>query len=513
MKVIYSGVTSKYWQLVIEGLAEENQWSPIYVVGSPGEIQDIKNRFPDVVTHIVVDAVKGIPSEDFKKHQFKPLDTKILKEFEACQVVLLRMMDRIDALGSFSYNDRTRLFHKLLRYWKTVVDDLQPDIVVFSVIPHMVYDYVLYVLCQQYHIPMVMFESIPVRGRTLIMDAYDQPTRTQLLYQRLQEEGDLPEVSPSAELDDYLRSLKGSYQNAPDYVRRVYKEKPYKGVKDSSKSLFSKLVDFGNYRRYLEKQKKIIQSKFKIPPNYLKQKNKKLEDSHMNYFQHKMFRFLSHLKMRALIRYYHQLTDDPNIANPYIYVALSFQPERTTSPMGSIFVDQFLMIDLLSKTVPDGWHIYVKEHPFQYTPSMFYRSQSGKTRELYDDIVALPNVSLVPMPINSYQLIDHAKAVAAVTGTVGWETVHRGKPALIFGYPWYRGCEGIFHITTQDSLLSVLESIKSGYQVDVNKLRLFAYALEKTTIEASVESHLQITKIKEEERAAILTKAIQEFAA
>ncbi len=511
MRVIYSGVTSKYWQLVIDGLAKDNQWSPIYVVGSPGEIQDIKIRFPDVITHTVIDAVKGIPSKEIKQDQIQPLDTNILKEFEACQVVILRMMDRIDALGSFSYGDRIRLFHNLLRYWHSVVDNLLPDIVVFSVIPHMVYDYVLYVLCQQRHIPMVMFESIPVRGRTLIMDAYDQPTNTQLLYQKLLEKGELYEVSLSHELDDYLNALRGSYQNAPDYVRRVYKEKPYRGVKDPSKTLLSKLVDLENYRQYFEKQRKIIQSKFRTPPNYLKQKNKKLEDLSMNYFQYNLFRFRSHLKIRALIRHYHHLADDPNLEQPYIYVALSFQPERTTSPMGSIYVDQLLMIDLLSKSVPDGWHIYVKEHPFQFTPSMFFRSQSGKTRELYDDIIALPNVSLVPMPINSYQLIDNSQAVAAVTGTVGWETVHRGKTALIFGYPWYRGCEGVFHITTQESLLLALERIKSGYQIDVNKLRLFAFALEKTTIEASVELHLQITKIKEEERAAILTKAIQEF--
>ena len=512
MNAIYTGVASQYWRRVITKLDDENQWKPIYVVADVNEILGIKNQYPNVKTHPVNDAVRGVSSSDFEQYPLKPIDTAILKKFEACQVVAFRMMDRIDALGSLSYRDRVRLFHTLLRYWQTVVEELKPDIVVFSVIPHMVYDYVLYELCKQRGITTIMFESIPVRGLTLVMDAFDSPTATQRFYEELLETRVQNDIVLSEELEAYLQALQGSYKDVPEYVRREYKQKLYRGVRSPSKSFLSKLFDFRNYKQYLDKQVTIIQSKLKPPANYLKQRNKKIEDSDMNWFQYRVFRLQSHLKMRAVIRYYQKLAENPNFDQPYVYVALSYQPERTTSPMGSIYVDQYLMIDLLSKSVPDGWHIYVKEHPTQFTPAMFFRSQSGISTDLYDDINALANVSLVPMEIDSYHLIDGAQAVAAITGTVGWETVLRGKPAFIFGYPWYRGCEGTFHITTQESLLKALDHIRFGYQVDPNKLKIFAYALEKTTINASVEPHLQITKISEEERASILAHAIQEFA-
>lgn len=510
--VIYSGITSPYWRFVVEQLADENGWQPVYIVAGDNEMQPLRERFPGTVVHYVIDAVKGIAPPEVDQTRLRPLDTALLKEFEAAQTILPRMMDRIDAIDSMFYNDRVRLMHNVLRYWYSIVEEYQPERVVFSVIPHMVYDYALYVLCQLRGIPMLMFESIPVRGKTVIMDAYEKPGLTQRYYQDLLKNPPV-EVSLPPELEDYLNALQGSYRDAPEYVRRIYKQRPYEGLKNPSKSLFSKLTDFENYARYYEKQMRILKMRLTPPKNYLKLKHKKLEDSQMNFFQYKWFRLRSNTRMRALIRHYHRLAEDVDLNQSYIYVALSFQPERTTCPMGSIYVDQYLMVDLLSKSVPEGWRVYVKDHPFQFSPPKFHRAQSGRTRAFYEDMAALPNVSLVPMPIDSYQMIDNAQAVAAVTGTVGWETIHRGKPALIFGYPWYRGCEGTFQITTQQSLLDALAQIQAGYRIDTQKLRLFSYALEQTAVKASVETHLQITPISDEERAARLVEAIQEFVA
>ena len=510
-KTIYSGFGESFWLFVSKRLAEENGWQPLYWVAGSKVQTDVERDYPDAIFHSVIDAIKGIPSAAYAARPIKPIDEKILSEYAVSQLILLRMMDRINALGSFDYNDRVRLLHNQMRYWRTVLDDLQPDVVVFSVIPHMIYDYVLYEYCKRRDIQTIMFESIPVRGMTIAMDDFMAPTRTANFYNQLLQENRFDNAPISTELDEFLHALKGSYFDAPKYVRRLYKEKPYEGVRTPTKNLFQKIIDTQRYRQYFEKQKTILLSKFSAPPNYLKQKHKKLEDSKMSGFEYKVFRTRSHLKLRGLIRYYHQLAGDVDFDQPYIYVALSFQPERTTSPMGSFYVEQSLMVDLLSKSVPDGWHIYVKDHPFGFSPSKFHRSQSGRSRDFYDDLVKNANVTLVPMPINSYDLIDGAQAVAAVTGTVGWESLHRGKPVLLFGYPWYRGCEGTFKVDTFESCVDAIQIIRYGYRVDQKKLRLFAYALEQTAILASVEPHLRIEALSDEEAAARLAKGIQDI--
>ena len=510
MNVIYSGFTSPYWKIVAEKLARENNWQPVYWVGDPGNEIEVKHSFPEAIFHAIVEAVKGVRPTEYANKPLQPLDSNSLAEISPYQALIYRMMDRVDALGSFNFNDRVRLFHHLLQYWRTVLDDLQPNIVLFSVIPHMVFDYVLYELCKQRKIKTLMFESTPLRGLSFLMDEFDKPSPAQVVYQQLLDKGDFGEVPLSDEMKIFIQSLQGDYKDVPDYIRRDPKEKLYQGVSTSSKTVFEKLFDFQNYAKYFAKQKRIFLSRVTAPTTYVKQAGKKIEDSQMSLLQYRVFRARSRRRMRQFNRHYEKLAIEPDLTSPYIYVALSYQPERTTSPMASIYVDQYLMVDLLAKTVPEGWQIYVKEHPTQFTPAKYFRAQSGRTFDMYDDIAEIPNVSLMPMSTATYDLIDNARAVAATTGTVGFEAVLRGKPVLLFGYPWYRGCEGTFQIDTQESCASALNAIVADLQIDPSKLRLFVYALEQTAIHASVEDHLQISGLTEDEIASRLTKAVQE---
>lgn len=114
----------------------------------------------------------------------------------------------------------------------------------------------------------------------------------------------------------------------------------------------------------------------------------------------------------------------------YIVYFLHFQPERSTLPEGYEFVDQFYTINILSKMLPKGVQLLVKEHP-----SMFTRISEPKFRNIenYKLINALDNISFVSMDTDSFSLIDHSIAVATIKGTVTLETYLRKKPVIIFG--------------------------------------------------------------------------------
>lgn len=513
MRVIYSGLFEDFWLKTAQLLSDENGWQPVYWIATPEAETTIRDGYPDVIFHPLLNAIKGIPAPAYARRLCMPLDQPIIQQNAYAELLLLRMMDRYDALGSLDYNDRVRLLHRLMIYWQTVLDDTQPDLVMFTVIPHMIYDYVLYEYCKQRGIRTLMFESTPFLGRTFIMETFERASPAEVFYNKLLADPVPENVFLSDEVDTYIRSLKGSYRDAPVYIRRDPKEKLYQGGASSSKSVLQKLLDFDKYTKYSEKQIRMLRARVTVPPNYVKQKHKKLENSQMNFLGYQIFRARSRRRMRQLERRYKQLAVELDFDQPYIFVALSYQPERTTSPMAGAFVEQYLIVDMLSKAVPDGWKIYVKEHPTQFTPAKYFRAQSGRSLDIYDDMVALPNVHLVPMDISSYDLIDHAQAIAATTGTAGWEALHRGKPVLLFGLPWYRGCEGTFQIDTYESCLSALEKIRAGYALDAQKIRLFVSALEETAIDVSVEPHLQIKLLTADEKAARLVEAIQEFVA
>jgi hypothetical protein len=114
----------------------------------------------------------------------------------------------------------------------------------------------------------------------------------------------------------------------------------------------------------------------------------------------------------------------------YFLFFLHYQPERSTLPEGYGFEDQFYAIKILSKMLPKGIKLIVKEHP-----SMFSRGSEFKVRSIYNykSILKLPNVSLSKMNMDNFQLIDNALAVSTITGTVGLESYVRKKPVILFG--------------------------------------------------------------------------------
>jgi hypothetical protein len=510
-KVIYSSLSRPFWLDVAFKLREKSDWMPVYWLARPEQEAKIRACFSDMVFHSTLDAIKGIPSPDFNPQTYIPIDTQVYQEFSMCQLTALKMMDRIDALGSLDYHDRIRLFNFQLRYWMSVLNHIEPDLVVFATIPHLVFDYILYELCNAVGIKTLMFESTPMMGLTFLMEDFDGISKTELLYKKLLTEKSDQDIKLSPDTLAYIRTLRGTYSDLPDYARRAYNEELPKLNKSALKTPFwRKFLDIKRYPQYIEKQRRIITNRLEEPQNYLKKSNRKLEHSSLSRLEYEVFRWKAARKMRQLEAYYLSIATSVDLKQPYVYVALSFQPERTSSPMGSIYVNQLLMVDLLLQSLPSGWQIYVKEHPTQFTASKYYRSQSSRTKDFYDDLAALPKVNLVPMEVDSFGLIDHSKATATLTGSVGWEAVHRGRPVLLFGYPWYRGCEGTFLISDQTSCLDAFEKIQAGFQIDSTKLDLFAYALEQTGLKAYVEPHLRVHNISDEENANRIVRALQQ---
>ncbi|MBU0613792.1 hypothetical protein KJ766_00710 [Patescibacteria group bacterium] len=109
----------------------------------------------------------------------------------------------------------------------------------------------------------------------------------------------------------------------------------------------------------------------------------------------------------------------------YIYYPLHTCPEYSTQFQGTMWMDQLYLIELLAKSIPFDWIVYVKEHPATLT---------GRVRPpcFLSRIAKFPNVCLAPVDANSHELIVNAEMVAVVTGTSGWEAIQRGKPLISF---------------------------------------------------------------------------------
>ncbi len=125
----------------------------------------------------------------------------------------------------------------------------------------------------------------------------------------------------------------------------------------------------------------------------------------------------------------------PDLSGQFVYFALQLQPEMTTSALGGPFKDQALAIETLAGMLPPGVRILVKENPKQGAymrgPMFFHR------------LKRMPQVQFMPSFASTHELTAKALYVASISGTVGWEAVRKGKPALVFGPSWYAGLPGV----------------------------------------------------------------------
>ncbi len=137
----------------------------------------------------------------------------------------------------------------------------------------------------------------------------------------------------------------------------------------------------------------------------------------------------------------------------YIYFPLHMQPEVTTSAFGRGYFDQLRAIEKLATKLPEGWLIYVKEHPSQSTAFM-------RGALFYERIKQISNVRLISPDVATSKLSKYAKVVAVITGTAGYEAACGGVPVIYFGAAWYRELPGVYPFSDEIDI----EAIVSGYQ-------------------------------------------------
>ena len=221
---------------------------------------------------------------------------------------------------------------------------------------------------------------------------------------------------------------------------------------------------------------KLMKRGTKVPVTMRKNQKYSLEESKnslLEFFSYRR-RKISYNKM--MNKYYSSLCTRPVEEERYILLPLHYQPEATTSPAGDIFVNQRLCIETILNNTPENYFVYVKEHPQQFQNHML--GQTSRIKEFYSDILKSKRVRLMPLEMDSFELMKKAVDVATVTGTVGWEAVMHRLPVLVFGMIWFEKMPGVLRITDSGSAKKITPFLEN-YQYDENKNLAYLMALAK----------------------------------
>jgi hypothetical protein len=95
---------------------------------------------------------------------------------------------------------------------------------------------------------------------------------------------------------------------------------------------------------------------------------------------------------------------------------------------------------------------------------------------------------------------------------VGWESVVRGKPVLLFGYSWYRDCEGVFVTHSVDDCKKALQHLQNGYRINQDNVILFAHVIEKFSFKGYIdEVYSNLKHVTYEQNVANISSHIANF--
>ncbi len=481
-KVIYLTCWSDPWISIAKKMQEEQGFYPVYWTGynDDNSSELVKKHFKETIYQGYNDAWKGIfPEPIASKSNETCIDIDCLRDFASQEEQAIAMMDRQDVdRYSFNFMERQRHARNLLRGWTACIELLKPDMVITPMLPHRVYDYTLWIICKFRRIPYLVFNHTRFPGRYMLLDDFFTIGNMYVEDYHKALGKSVEQMELPADIKDCFEKNKLDYaQAAPSWMNTADK---YDNLWNSpSKIIVRTMARLIKNRRRLFKDRMFLKRWDDEYLYYKEKKDVRIEDSNYPIGRYLKNQFSNLSYRKNLLKYYEKNTVKPDYNEPYVVYFLHYQPEATTSPTGDIFTDQRLCIDMLLKYLPKEYKVYVKEHPHQFMADR--QGHSSRMSFFYDDLQKNPRVKLMSTKESSFDLIENCRAIGTVCGTVGWESMVREKPVILFGLSWYENFDkGVLRITDETSAKNMIEFIE-GYEYDEHALLAYLEAVGKNT--------------------------------
>lgn len=387
-----------------------------------------------------------------------PLDEELVEAMYPCEAVVMTTFRRLEWHSTIPYADRKRMYLQHLRYWNDFLLRHNINLFLTSNTPHELPEIIIYELCKHHSIPTFIMTSTSVIDSIIFEESWEESAKE--LGERYAELAkQSKEVQLSERFEKYFQA-----QSAPEGTKALIWDVaiPKREFAPTVKDVYSEgPLSFATH----------VMMFF-------------LRVFSLGFWRKQWGRLQRQLKKRRLLAFYDQHAVRPDAHQQYIYVALHCQPECSTCPMGGVFTEQLLLVQLIAACVPDDVQIYVKEHPKQ--------TEHNRDLAFYQDLIATKNVQLIARDVSTFELRENCIAVATCTGTAGFEALFRGKPVLMFGHHFYQYAPGVFVIRTQEDCQKAIDSIVPGKAgPSAEQMRWFLQALDDVCVQGAHTDFMQ----------------------
>jgi hypothetical protein len=138
--------------------------------------------------------------------------------------------------------------------------------------------------------------------------------------------------------------------------------------------------------------------------------------------------FNIYLKIERSIK--NLIIDEYDPSRQYVFWGFHLTTEATIALRGLPYLRQISLIESISRVLPFGVYLYVREHPMWRDMFAF--------KYLYT-LSKLPNVRVISTKIPIHTVLENSKGVVTYNATTGIEALMHGKPVLSFSPNVYYG--------------------------------------------------------------------------
>jgi len=210
-------------------------------------------------------------------------------------------------------------------------------------------------------------------------------------------------------------------------------------------------------------------SKIKAGSEFLGSSNTTMKNNY-GYYGHTKLKALTNYFIGILKKNFRSNYIDKNLSYtiddsaPFVYFPLQIMPERTILISSPFNTNQIEIIRHISKSLPIGYKLCVKEHPVQVI-------REWRKTSFYNEILSIPNVQFLHYSVKTENIMKNCSLVVTINGASGLEAAIYKKPSILFSDFSYSILPSVHQIKSIEELPAAirLSLQKKVEPIDVDK--------------------------------------------
>ncbi len=467
-KIIYcaNASGSNYHLETINKLKKEHNWEPVVANFPEKIIKVVKKQYPDVFFTNSMNVRRG-KFFNLEKKDAVPLEKDILENLKKFETRYFASLD--DTTGwNYSFSERYENFYEVMKYWNSIFKKFTPDILICFNWPHVSSDYSLYLIAKHhFKIPTLFLNPIPLFNKSYFIIGTSMENSSDIFEKKYNANDKLTN-------SDFITAHMSDFESRPSpphyqakYLNHL-KNKKFYGLTRIlyyflTGKIFKKLdIPLKNSRHRIDSVKSV--------PSIL---------DHIKLIYKKR-------TLNRKLKIFYEKNSVSNIeSNKYIYFPAQYVPEVNSVLMLENFREQTLILEMISKSLPEGWKILYKEHIETFQSLKL--SSPFRTIDYYKKLLKIDGLIFVSSNIDTFELIKNSKITVGL-GTAGWESLLLKKPVMSFDNIWYSACKSVFKVSSIEEIKKAIKTIEDGYVINIDDVKKYAEAIFSLCFKSTIYS-------------------------